>query len=80
MIGSSEVEEGLSYGREVLDEATVEVNKAYEGLYVSPVLWGGLLTDSGNFNRVHCDLVLRNDQPEVFNLLLVELTFLWTEE
>ena len=80
MIGSSEVEEGLSYGRKVLDEATVEVNKAYEGLYVSPVLWSGLLADSGNFNRVHCDLVLRNDQPEVFNLLLVELTFLWTEE
>ena len=80
MIGSSEVEEGSSYGREVLDEATVEVNKAYEGLHVSPVFWGGLLADSGNFNRVHRDLVLQNDQPEVFNLLLVELTFLWTEE
>jgi len=39
MIGSSEVEEGSSYGREVLDEATVEVNEAYEGLHVSLGLW-----------------------------------------
>ena len=43
MIRLSEVKEGLSYSREVLDEAMVEVNEAYEGLHVSPVLWGGPL-------------------------------------
>ena len=80
MIGSSKVKEGSSYGREVLDKVTVEVNKAYEGLHISPVLQGGPLADSGNFNRVHRDLVLRDDQPEVFNLLPVELTFLQTEK
>ena len=80
MIGSSEVEEGSSYGREVLDEVTVEVNKAYEGLHISPVLQGGPLADSSNFNKIHRDLVLRDDQPEVFNLLPVELTFLQTEK
>ena len=80
LIGASEVEKGLSYGREVLDEATIEINKAYEGLHVSPVLWDGPLTDSGDFNRVHRDLVLQNDQSEVFNLLLVELTLLRMEE
>ena len=80
MIGSSKVKERSSYGQEVLDEATVEVNEAYKGLHVSPVLRGGPLTDSGNFNRVHRDLVLRDDQPKVFNLLPVELTFLRTEE
>ena len=58
MIRSSEVKERLSYGREVLDEATVEVNEAYKGLHISPVLQGGPLADSGNFNRVHRDLVL----------------------
>ena len=58
VIGSSEVKKRSSYGREVLDEATVEVNEAYEGLHISPVLWGELLTDSGNFNRVYLDLVL----------------------
>jgi len=80
MIGLSEVEEGSSYGQEVLDEVTVEVNEAYEGLHVSLALRGGPLADSSNFNRVHHNLVLRDDQPEVFNLLLVELTLLWTEE
>ena len=58
----------------------VEVNEAYESLHISPVLQDRLLADSGNFNRVHRDLVLRDNQSEVFNLLLVELTFLWTEE
>ena len=63
-----------------MDEATIEVNEAYEGLHVSPVLRDGPLVDSGDFNRVYRDLVLRNDQSEVFNLLLVELTLLRTEE
>ena len=76
----SEVEEGSGYGRKVLDEVMVEINEAYESLHISPVLWDGLLADSGNFNRVYCDLVLRDDQSEVFNLLLVELTFLQMEE
>ena len=58
MIGLSEVEEGSSYGQEVLDEVTVEVNEVYEGLHVSPVLQDGPLADSGNFNRVHHNLVL----------------------
>ena len=80
MIRSSEVKEGSSYGREVLDEVMVEVNEAYEGLHISPALWGRPLTDSGNFNRVHHNLVLQDDQPEVFNLLLMELTLFQMEE
>jgi len=63
-----------------LDKATVEVNEVYESLHISPVLWNGPLMDSGNFNRVHRNLVLQDDQSEVFNLLLVEFTFLRTEE
>jgi len=59
---------------------TVEVNKAYKSLHVSLVLQGELVMDSGNFNRVHLDLVLQNDQSEVLNLLLMELTLLWAEE
>ena len=58
----------------------IEVNEAYEGLHVSPVLWGGPLVDSSNFNRVHLDLVLRDDQSKVLNPALMELTFLWAEE
>jgi len=36
----------------------VEVNKAYESLHVSLVLQSRPLMDSGNFNKVHCYLVL----------------------
>ena len=80
LIGASKVEEGSSYGREVLNEATVEVGETYESLYISPVLRDGPLVDSGNLNRVHRNLVLRDDQFQVFNLLPVEFTLLWTEE
>ena len=58
----------------------VEVDEAYESLHVSPVLQGGPIIDSSNFNRVHLDLVLQDDQSEVLNLLLMELTLLWAEK
>ena len=58
----------------------VEVNKAYESLHVSLILWGRLIADSGNFNRVHFDLVLRDDQSEILNLLLMELTLFQAKE
>jgi len=80
LVRASEVKDGWSYSREVLDEAMVEVNEAYESLHISPVLWDRPLVDSGDFNRVHHNLVLRDDQSKVFNLLLVELTFLQTEK
>jgi len=80
LVRASEVKERSSYSREVLDEAMVEVNEAYESLHISLVLWDGPLVDSGDFNRVHRNLVLRDDQSKVFNLLLVELTFLQMEK
>ena len=58
----------------------VEVNKAYESLHISPVLQGGQIVDSSNFNRVYLDLVLQDDQSEVLNLLLMELILLWAEK
>jgi len=76
----SEVKEGSGYGQEISDEAPVEVNKAYESLYVSLVLQDGPVTDFSNFNRVHLDLVLRDDQSKVLNLLSIELTLLQVEE
>jgi len=76
----SEIEERSSYGQEILDKAMVEINEAYESLYISPVLWGGPIADSSDFHGVHRNFILRNDQSEVFNLPLVELTFLQVEE
>jgi len=61
LIRAREVEEGSSYGREVLNEVTVEVDEPYESLYISPVLWDELLVDSGDFNRIHRNLVLQDD-------------------
>ena len=58
----------------------VEINEAYESLHISLVLRGGPVMDSSDFNRVHCNFVLRDDQSKVFDLLPVELTFLRTEE
>ena len=43
LVGASEVEEGSSYGREVLNEVMVEVDETYESLYISLVLRGGPL-------------------------------------
>ena len=60
--------------------ATVEVDEAYESLHVSLVLWGGLLANSSNLNRVHLDLVLRDDQSEVLDPAPMELALLWVEE
>jgi len=58
LVGTSEVEEGPGDGREVPDEVTVEINKAYERLHISLVLWDGPIMNSGNLNGVHLDLVL----------------------
>ena len=80
MVGTCEVEEGSGYGREISDKATVEVDEAYESLHVSPVLQGRPIADSGDFNWVHRNLVFRDDQSEVFDLLLMELTLLRAEE
>jgi len=75
-----EVEEGSGYSWKIPDKATVEINEAYESLHISPVLQSGPVTDSSDFNRVHHNFVLWDDQSKVFNLLPVELTFLWMEE
>ena len=80
MVGTCEVKEGSGYGSEISDKATVEVDEAYESLHISPVLQGGPIVDSGDFNRVHRNLVFRDDQSEVFNLLLMELILLWAEK
>jgi len=79
-VGMSEVKEGSSYGREVLDKTTVEINEAYEGLYISLVLQGRPIMNSGNFHGVHCNFVLQNDQFKVLDLPPVELTFLQAEK
>ena len=80
LVGMNEVKEGSGSGWEVPDEAMVEVNEAYESLHVSPVLQSRPITDSSDFNGVHLDLVLWDDQSEVLDLLPIELILLQVEK
>jgi len=50
LVGTREVKEGSGYGQEISDKAMVEVDEAYESLYVSLVLQGGPIADSSDFN------------------------------
>jgi hypothetical protein len=65
---------------EVGDKGTIEVaeSKKAANFFYS----GGCrpVSDSLDFDRVHTDLAIANDYSQVFNLLLMEVTFLWFEE
>ena len=60
--GAGHIEEGSANGGKVPDELSVEVGKAHKGLEFHPVCWGRPFADSGNFNRVHLHLVVRDYQ------------------
>jgi len=44
--------------REVVDKLVVEIGKSQEGLYISPIFWGGPFLDSGDLDRVHRHFIL----------------------
>ena len=71
-----EVEEWPGEVGEGLDEAPVEVREADEHLHVLLVLRRRPGGDSGDFDRVHLDTVVRDNHPEVFDRRLLELTLL----
>src|SRR5712672_3385440 len=64
----------------ILDEVTVKVAKAQEGLEFLNGLWLGPFGDTGNLGRVHGDGSFGNDDAEVFDRSLVERAFLGFEE
>ena len=72
--------EGVGNLREVADESLVEVHKPYEGLDVLYLFWLRPVCDSLDFNRVHCYVVFRDDEPKVIHLSMFKLTFLQSEE
>ena len=71
-----EVMKGLSDLREAFDEASVEVEKANEGLTFLQVLWNWPLYYSGDLRWIHSYLVVRDDEAQVFDARLLKLTFL----
>ena len=64
---------------EVTDELPIEVHKAKEGLDLLDLSWGWPFRDSTDLCWIHSHMVFRDDQSEVFNLLLLKLAFLWLE-
>src|SRR5260221_12772249 len=64
----------------VTDELLIEVHKAKEGLDLLDLCWGQPLHNSADLCWVHGDMVFQDDQSKVFDLLLLELAFLWLEE
>src|SRR5260221_7204221 len=65
---------------EVTDELPIEVHKAKEGLDLLYLCWGRPFCDSMDICWIHGDMVFRDDQSKVLNLLSLELTFLWLEK
>jgi len=51
----------LSFGREIPDEPSVEVDEAQESLDVCLVFWSRPLSDSRNLDRIHGNFVFRDD-------------------
>src|SRR5260221_8933133 len=63
-----------------MDKLLIEVHKAKEGLDLLDLHWGQPLHNSADLHQIHSNMVFRDDQSEVFDLLLLELAFLWLEK
>ena len=75
----SQVEEGMGMLRKVFAEPLVEISEAQEGLHLLLVRWGWPFCDSGNFDQVHRDGVVRYDHSEVFDRHFFEFTLVRPE-
>src|SRR5258708_13173883 len=72
--------EGASDIGEVADKLLIEVHKAKGGLDLLDLHWGWPLCDPTDLCWIHGSTVFQDDQSEVLNLLLLELTFLQLEK
>src|SRR5260221_62382 len=63
-----------------MDKLLIEVHKAKEGLDLLDLHWGQPLCNSADLCWIHSNMVFQDDQSEVFDLLLLELAFLWLEK
>ena len=61
---------------EILNELSVEVSEAQEWLHFLLVEWNRPFGNSGNFDGIHADGVVRNDDSEMLYLCMFKLTFL----
>src|SRR3981189_2974555 len=73
------IEQGASVLRNVRNESSVEVDKTDEGLDLLFVGRGRPLRHTSYFYWVHFDLVVRDDNAEVFDVGFFKLTLLVSE-
>jgi hypothetical protein len=62
------------------NERAIKVTKAKEASYFFHSGWCWPVRNTFDFDRVHLNFTLSNDDPDVLNLLFVEEAFLWFEE
>src|SRR5258708_24541211 len=63
-----------------MDKLPIEVHKAKEGLDLLDLNWGWRFCTSAGLCRIHSDMVFQDDESKVFDLLVLELAFLWLEK
>ena len=61
---------------EAFNESVVEVDEADERLHLLLASRSGSFGDTSDFDRIHFDLVVRDDHPKVLDALLLEFAFL----
>jgi hypothetical protein len=58
------------------DKSTVEIDKSDEGLHLLLVSQSGPVCYTSNLDRIYFDLVVQDDNSQILNLSLLELTLL----
>jgi hypothetical protein len=72
--------ERSSIVRKASNEASVEVGEPQEGLDFLLGLRGWPFCDAGDFHGIHLNVVVRDDNAEILDLLLFKLTVRGTQE
>ena len=65
---------------EILNKPLVEVSEAQEQLHLILVGWNRSFGNSSYFDRIHVDEIVRDDNPKILYLCVLELAFMWFKE
>ena len=71
--------EGCSKHAEILDVHAIEIKKTEESTNFAKCCGSFPVLDSVDFNRVHSNAILTDDNPKILHFRGFELTFLWFE-
>jgi hypothetical protein len=71
--------EWLDDFRIIPDKVVIEVSKPQECADIFEVVGGFPVLDSGNLSWIHVDSFCADDETQIFDFLVMELTLLWFE-